>query len=45
MGKNFNVVKNKFYNLGAFQIGAGWWGHQPGLAAVVSVHTDHLEAF
>ncbi len=26
---------------GAFQIVAGWWGHQPGQPAVVGVLTDH----
>jgi hypothetical protein len=27
--------------MGAFQIVAGWWRHQPGQAAVVGVLTDH----
>ena len=30
-------------NWGAFQIVAGWWGHQPGQTAVVGVLTDHSD--
>jgi hypothetical protein len=28
----------------AFQIFAGWWGHQPRLTAMVGVPTDHNQS-
>ncbi len=29
--------------MGAFQIVAGWWGHQPGQLAVGGVSTAHVQ--
>jgi hypothetical protein len=36
-----HVGNSSAYLMGAYQIVAGWCGHQPGRAAVVGVHTDH----
>jgi hypothetical protein len=34
-------MKAAVFSEGAFQIVAGWWGHQPGQPPVVGVPTDH----
>ncbi len=42
-----HVINNKYillidsFQMGVFKIVTGWWGHQPGQAAVVGVPTDH----
>jgi len=35
------IVTGRPLIVGAFQIVAGWWGHQPGQTAMVGVLTDH----
>jgi len=37
------IVTEKPLIVGAFQIVAVWWGHQPGQTAVVGVLTDQLQ--